>query len=126
MAQIKINKLLKRWIKTALKIKNKLLKIKIAHAKKKSEFILNTEKGFFNILIKTFNISNLDALQYFLKDFSKLRAILLIIQDEVFLYHEKFLIWCLNSEDQYYVILTFNLNDIDVRVLHANINNIKQ
>ena len=62
MIQIKINKLLKRWIKIAMEIKNRLLEIRITHVKKKNELILNAEKGFFDILAKIFNIFNLDTL----------------------------------------------------------------
>ena len=62
-----------------MKIKNRLLKIKITHTKKKDEFILDAQKNFFNIPAKISNIFNLDTLQYLLKDSLKLRAILPII-----------------------------------------------
>ena len=77
--QIKINKLLKKWIKIIMKIKNRLLEIKITYAKKKNKSILNIKKDFFNIPAKAFNISNLNTLQYLLKNFLKLRIMLSII-----------------------------------------------
>jgi len=79
MAQIHSKKLSKKWVKSVMKMKNKLLQKKIDYVKFKNESLLNAEKDFFDIFFKITDLSDAETLQYLLIDFSKLCCLLLNI-----------------------------------------------
>ncbi|KAI9035722.1 putative DNA repair helicase rad5 [Aspergillus affinis] len=63
-----------------------------------------------------------DVLLYLLRGSPKLRALLSIIQQEVFLQQEKSVVWCTTPAQQFFIAAALHHARIDCRVFHSELN----
>ena len=70
---------------------------------------------------KASDINNHEALVFLLQGSPKLHMLLLVIQQEIFDFSEKSIVWCANPAQQFFVAAALGLARIDAEVYHAEL-----
>lgn len=97
------------------------LKCGSARAKKVRELIKHAEKEVFSDILHEKDISDHSALEYLLRGSPKLRAMLPVICDQILLYNEKSVIWCVNPAQHLFIGAALHLCSIDAHVFHSEL-----